>query len=200
MFDMILNVLIFLGVFLVFKSFKTNEDQIKKKLKKFRRWERRLYYKYPEMLDGMVKSARDTCMCFGFDVGNGWRKLIENLLKELGEFSKQNHFSIKILQVKEKLGGLRVYIRLFSESKRDLKSTFDEVYNIIYTTEDKSYEICEVCGKPGGTSKGGWKISLCPKHMKQWEGGKRFPTRSRFFRELKFKIQFKIGKLFRKWK
>ncbi len=177
MLEMILNVLIFLGVFLVFKSFKTDEDQIKKKLKKFRRWERRLYYKYREMLDGMVKSPMDSCMCFGFEVANGWRKLIENLLKELDEFSKQNDFSIKILQVKEKLGGLRVYIGLFSESKGDLKTESNKVYEIINATEAKSYEICEVCGKPGGTSEGGWKISLCPKHMKQWKAGKRFPTR-----------------------
>jgi hypothetical protein len=93
-----------------------------------------------------------------FDVGNGWLGLIKELIEE----SIKLGWDRQICQIKEKFGGLRFYINDAS----------DGVHKLISEAEDKSYEICEVCGEPGGVRKiNGWLVTLCDKHNK--ERGKR---------------------------
>lgn len=87
-----------------------------------------------------------------FAVGNGWYGII----KEIIEKSIAAGWDKQICQVKEKFGGLRFYIN----------SAPDEVHKLIREAENKSLEICEVCGNPGKQRNGGWIKTLCEEHDK----------------------------------
>lgn len=77
--------------------------------------------------------------------GPGWNKLIEPLQK------KADEEGVKVLQIKEKFGGLRFYTERCS----------DELNTMINKAEDESYTICEYCGNSGSLQKGNWLKTLC---------------------------------------
>ncbi len=82
---------------------------------------------------------------------DGWLDLIEDLIKELIDAG----WNKEITQIKEKFGGLRFYINEGS----------DEIFDIIRKYEEKSYIICEICGKPGKLIKNnGWYKTVCEQH------------------------------------
>lgn len=87
----------------------------------------------------------------GFDVGDGWLPIIENLFKKFNELGYKGRLG----QIKEKFGGLRVY--LDDEAP-------DEVHNAINEAEDLAYKTCEECGEPGLVREGGWIRCLCDVH------------------------------------
>jgi hypothetical protein len=61
----------------------------------------------------------------------------------------------KVVQIKEKFGGLRIYY--------DGRS--DYIDGLISMAECYSYKTCEACGKPGAkTNHGGWMATLCEEH------------------------------------
>ena len=86
------------------------------------------------------------------DVGQGWQSLIDILDRQLTILDPD----YKILQVKEKFGGLRYYIN----TSDDCTNT-DRMYAIIDTIESLSFRICEDCGRPGEERKNGWIRTLC---------------------------------------
>ena len=86
----------------------------------------------------------------GFEVLNGWHNLIKQLFEDLEKSDWQG----QVIQIKEKFGGLRFYV----------DGATDEQYKLINAAEDKSYEICEVCGEVGIVRKGGWVRTLCDVH------------------------------------
>jgi len=85
-------------------------------------------------------------------VGKGWHPLLDELFKRLFELGWDGD----IHQLKEKLGGLRVY---FGEAS-------EEMYGLAWEAEKQSMNICEACGKPGRTSGWGgyWIKTLCEEH------------------------------------
>ena len=83
-------------------------------------------------------------------VGNGWLGLIKELIEEAIKLG----WDRQVCQIKEKFGGLRFYIN----------GAPDGVHKLIREAENKSYEICEVCGEPGEMRKGSWIVTLCDKH------------------------------------
>lgn len=96
---------------------------------------------------------------FVFDVGEGWYDLIAELSHKLEvmivEYMKEepeDEFIPRAVQVKEKFGGLRFYMSTYLE---DMSELIDEA-------EDKSYEICEICGDVGKViAKQGWIRTRC---------------------------------------
>jgi len=88
-------------------------------------------------------------------VGEGWSTLIDAI------FDKRDELKIdtKIVQVKEKYGGLRVYTGAFYDD-----AAHDEFDNFLMEMEKKSFTICEDCGKPGQLRSGGWYRTLCDEH------------------------------------
>lgn len=83
-------------------------------------------------------------------VGQGWSSLID----EVFNYIEQNRVHSKVIQVKEKFGGLRVYTDVGHEG-------LDEVIrNVGY----KSFKICEDCGAAGVLRSGGWYRTLCDTH------------------------------------
>lgn len=84
-------------------------------------------------ITGDVKSPYEL---FGWEVGEGWKPLVEELIKRL---KLETSWDGEILQIKEKFGELRFYIRAGSP----------EIWKIIDEYEEKSRHTCEVCGQPG---------------------------------------------------
>lgn len=100
---------------------------------------------------------RQSLMAFGFEVGDGWFTLLNKLILNLKQLDLPEDF--KVLQVKEKFGGLRFYI----------SGGNDAIYALIDDAGEQSYKICENCGEagaPNGPSNkdedyGGWITTLC---------------------------------------
>lgn len=84
------------------------------------------------------------------DVGPGWHDLLGRLHAELAAVDP----GYQTVQVKEKFGLLRVYLR----------RTPDEFRNIVSRFEALSGQVCENCGKPGeckASTPHGWIKTLC---------------------------------------
>ncbi len=110
---------------------------------------------FPKMYRDRYEDMRNTCMCWGFAVGDGWFsllwKLSSDIQKELNKapFALRNDFIVT--QVKEKFGGLRFYHY----------GGNDVIQKLIEDAEGESYKTCEFCGKPGKVRSGGWIHTLC---------------------------------------
>lgn len=85
-------------------------------------------------------------------VGAGWAPLVNRVFDKL-ETIKGN---VKIIQVKEKYGGLRIYTDYSNE----------ELDEVIYDAEHESLEICEQCGQPGKLRGKSWYYTACDDHIK----------------------------------
>ena len=89
------------------------------------------------------KLARQCCLIDGD---------FEDFKKELIKVNNLNTF--RIIQIKEKFGGLRFYINGAPPNSK--------IYDIIDKYEDLSFEICEFCGAPGKTEDyQGWLFTWC---------------------------------------
>lgn len=91
----------------------------------------------------------------GFECGNGWAGLINSTLNKLAVDCPE----ARIAQVKEKLGGLRIYL----EDKLD-----EHAKAIIRRTEESSLHVCETCGDAGKRiASDGWVRVRCETHGEQ---------------------------------
>lgn len=105
-------------------------------------------------------------------VGAGWRPLLESLNWQLMEaVGGERASELKVLQIKEKFGGLRVYL----DSSAFPEETQNVVFRLIALVENLSFSICELCGAPGTTrtpnnSLYGWRKTLCPEHHSVRDG------------------------------
>jgi hypothetical protein len=92
-------------------------------------------------------TLQNNLMEFGWECDKGWYPIIEEAFDKMEDtinkmpmqdkLDFQEHF--EILQVKEKLGGLRIYVNMYP----------DEIIEIIREAEKKALQTCETCGKPG---------------------------------------------------
>ncbi len=89
----------------------------------------------------------------------GWYPIIERLLVELREIAPRG--SIRVVQVKEKLGELRVYWDGPVEVQHD-----ERVSVAVFAAECRAVRSCEICGKPGlrRIGSGGWLSTRCDGH------------------------------------
>ena len=95
------------------------------------------------------------------ECGYGWHDLIIELMHKIEELYKVNDVSMddfKINQIKEKYGGLRVYLSItYINSLQTLVNDLIEEY------EKRAEMICEECSAPGVLymNKGKWLQTLC---------------------------------------
>jgi hypothetical protein len=82
-------------------------------------------------------------------VERGWHSLLNDVYDEIEKYPH-----VKVVQVKEKFGGLRVYTDIYEP---ELDSVIEQLCN-------KSFYICEVCGDAGNLRSGGWWKTLCDLH------------------------------------
>ena len=123
--------------------------------------------KYPKMMVNRDKPMQETCMCWGFDCGNGWFNILDQLMGNIQhhiDWNNQNFekgykqykqvSQVTLDQVKEKFGTLRFYYT----------GGDDEISGMVRMAESMSGVTCETCGAPGKSRDGGWIKTLCDHH------------------------------------
>jgi len=86
------------------------------------------------------KSKNHSINIYGIECDSGWYDLIYNCTKQISDYCYKNTIdNIYVLQIKEKLGGLRYYLSCSNEL----------IEQIIYNTENLSITTCELCGNKG---------------------------------------------------
>jgi len=145
--------------------------------------DRLLCAKYPEIFANRDKSMQETAMCWGFDHGDGWFEIINQLCSNIQhhiEWSHKNHAwdlewneehpeefrevrevvpQVVADQVKEKFGTLRFYYH----------GGDDEISGMVRMAESMSAVTCEKCGAPGHQRSGGWIRTLCDTHEEEYQ-------------------------------
>ncbi len=76
-------------------------------------------------------------------VGNGWRGILLRLHEQIVAIDP----GYSVVQVKEKFGGLRVYLRYVPGM--DDNTGREQIRDAVWAAEEESYRTCEDCGKPG---------------------------------------------------
>jgi hypothetical protein len=95
-------------------------------------------------------------------VGPGWRHLLERLHEQL----RSAFPGYRLLDLKEKLGGLRVYVE-------EPPGNGDVLRDLIARAEVEAERTCEFCGAPGrirtrGDHPGGWRKAVCDACHSAW--------------------------------
>ena len=116
------------------------------------------------------KPITESLMRFGFACGDGWFRLVKELYEKLQAPDLDEQF--EVIQVKEKLGGLRFYTNISYTNTRGINFDKEEQVNrFIREAEEKSFKTCEDCGKPGKPNSRKfsyeWISTLCRKCRKK---------------------------------
>jgi hypothetical protein len=116
--------------------------------------------KYPKMMVNRNKSMMETTMYWGFECGDGWYNIIDQLMGNIqhhidwrnrkGEIVTQ----VTVDQVKEKFGTLRFYYT----------GGDDYIDGLVSMAQSMSGVTCETCGNPGKSTGGGWIKTVCEAH------------------------------------
>jgi hypothetical protein len=120
------------------------------------------------------KDMKETCMCWGFECGDGWFPLINQLMSNIQHHLDWKNKDSEVVpqvtldQVKEKFGTLRFYFT----------GGDDYIRGMVTMAEAMSSITCETCGKPGTSTGGGWIKTACVEH-----GGQDFNTPEEEFLE-----------------
>lgn len=89
---------------------------------------------------------------FGIECGNGWKPLLKPIFDYIEEYNKSHEDKITIFQIKEKFGGLRVYV----------DGATLELHNLIENAEYLAEDTCEICGSTKNVGKkAGWITTCC---------------------------------------
>jgi ribosomal protein S27E len=137
--------------------------------------------KYPRMMVNRNKGMMETCMCWGFECGDGWYNILDQLMGNIQHHidwkEKQRQWAIDfnskaapeemrpvpdaipqvtLDQVKEKFGSLRFYYT----------GGDDYISGMVTMAEAMTEVTCETCGKPGTQTKGGWIKTACEEHTR----------------------------------
>lgn len=132
-----------------------------------KRLENYLWSRFADMLpDRSLVTPQNSCMYWGFSVGDGWYNLVKQTLilaEQLCKAYPDSGAGFRLTQVKEKFGCLRIYWDGWITPK-GVEWRNDPMMKIFTDAEFKSATICMVCGKPGDLNKGPWIQALCPEH------------------------------------
>jgi hypothetical protein len=119
--------------------------------------EQKLVQRWPSWFN-VTGDQRETRMADGFAHGDGWFNIVWRLCEDLEplvrEAEKATGRPFEVLQVKQKLGGLRFYVNHGT----------DAIRKRIETAQLESLRTCEVCGQPGKLHEGDWIRTMCDEH------------------------------------
>ena len=123
--------------------------------------------KYPKMMVNRNKPMQETCMCWGFECGDGWYNILDQLMGNIQHHIDWNNKNfekgytqykqvpqVTLDQVKEKFGTLRFYYT----------GGDDVIDGMVRMAESMSGVTCEECGNSGTTGGQGWLVTLCETH------------------------------------
>ena len=115
---------------------------------------------YPKLFVNRDKSMMETLMCWGFECGDGWFNILNQLCQNIQHYidwQNRNEEVVKqvtVDQVKEKFGTLRFYYT----------GGDDYVRGLVSMAESMSGVTCETCGNSASTDwpeSGGWVNTTC---------------------------------------
>ena len=124
---------------------------------------------FPKMFVNRYKPMTETTMCWGFECGDGWFNIINQLCANIQHHidwrNRKNELDptqpivsqVTVDQVKEKFGTLRFYYT----------GGDDYIDGLVSMAESMSGVTCEECGNPGSTVGRGWLTTLCEKHAEE---------------------------------
>ena len=119
--------------------------------------------KYPKIFADRHKPMTETCMCWGFECGDGWYNILDQLCNNIQHYIDWKNRKEEIVpqvvaeQVKEKFGTLRFYYR----------GGDDYIEGMVRMADSMSSILCENCGATGKQRYGGWILTLCDEHYNQ---------------------------------
>lgn len=141
--------------------------------------------KYPKMMVNRNKPMTETCMCWGFECGDGWFNILDQLMSNIQHHIDWNNKNFEkgytqykqvpqviLDQVKEKFGTLRFYYT----------GGDDVIDGMVRMAEAMSGCTCETCGSQAKTNWpkaenggiGGWIRTICePCEIKRQEARKK---------------------------
>lgn len=91
-------------------------------------------------------------------VGPGWERLINDAYNIMDRYNG----IVTIDQVKEKFGGLRIYISWHIDDDWEADADLDTLVECLRVIEDVSHHVCEECGNLGINQRiKGWYYTLC---------------------------------------
>ncbi len=115
-----------------------------------------LVERYPSIFRDRNGNIKESCMPFGFECGDGWFNILNQLCSTIEHRSKHSDCDQVIAtQVKEKFGTLRFYFN----------GGDDYIDGAVELAEMLSSVTCEKCGSPAKTeNSGGWLSTSCGNH------------------------------------
>lgn len=121
--------------------------------------DKKLVEKYPKIFKDRYGDIRESCMPWGFDVGDGWVNIIDQMCGLIAWDIEHNKMpEVVATQVKEKWGILEFYY--YGGDER--------THGIVDMARQMSSITCEVCGLPGKLIDVGWMFTLCDKHAEEY--------------------------------
>ena len=105
---------------------------------------------YPELLRGNL----------GCSIAGAWGPIVKEALDQL-EILRANGVDIRVMQIKEKFGGLRIYTK---------GKDWEAAIPIIEQAQNTAANTCCVCGSTEDVMRGyreknsGWVLNLCKEH------------------------------------
>lgn len=96
----------------------------------------------------------------GLEVGDGWLPIVDAFCSAIDFYLRRPTVAdspVKIVQVKEKFGELRIYV----------DQSTPAVNACITFAELMSAQTCEVCGNKGQLRSGRWLVTRCDDHYTQ---------------------------------
>jgi hypothetical protein len=122
-----------------------------------------LFLKYSTLFppEDIYMDMTQSCLAFGVECGPGWFPFIEEMLGKLVDLHCEG---LKLDQIKEKFGTLRVYYHMEGEYDETIEDIEKKIDAIINEYEDISAKTCDVCGQPGKINESGWLACRCEEH------------------------------------
>lgn len=110
----------------------------------------KLLKEFPSLYRGYHYPS-NTTMSRGFKCQDGWYRIIYNLSTAIEREAIESGLCPEAIQVKEKFGGLRFYIRGGNE----------KIQRLIRRAGEQSLKTCECCGEPGEIIQSAWVRVCC---------------------------------------
>ena len=149
--------------------------------------------KLEQLIDTYPRLLRGTGPVIPGYIGAGWHPIVMRLMAGIDALlDDELAAGFRLIQVKEKFGGLRFYfdlngrkdftvdifgvgrLRIPDQDKDGLPprpAELDHINQLIRSAEEEASRTCEACGRPGELRKGGWVVTLCEHHARIKEAG-----------------------------
>jgi hypothetical protein len=126
---------------------------------------------YPDLFRQRHLPATETCMCWGFEVGKGWRPTLNSMCEKITAIIRAYpSIHVEFTQIKEKYGSGRFYYNSWHDESAEesrielILSAIGAIDDIIERAERAVDSICAITGEQYYTkiTYGGWVYDICP--------------------------------------